>query len=83
MPFFADFYRIFNGMLSPTSVYGSVKLLDMSRTHKVVHVCKISEKMIKKSLKNFANPELRGDVSTQSKRRPRGLTGHFPTQNLT
>ena len=68
-------------MLSPTSVYGSVKLLDMFKAHKVVQVCQILEKMTKKSLKKIANPELRGDVSTQSKRRPRGLTGHFPTQN--
>ena len=66
-------------MLSPTSVYGSVKLLDMSKAHKVVHVCEILEKMTEKSLKKIANPELRGDVSTQSKRRPLGPPGRFLT----
>ena len=64
MPFFADFYRIFNGMLSRTSVYGSFRFLDISRTHKVVHVCGISGENDQKIAEKTANPELRGDVST-------------------
>ena len=39
---FRLFLRIFNKILSPNSVYGDAKLLDMSRAHRVLHLCGIS-----------------------------------------
>ena len=51
-------------MLSPVSVYECIKLLDMSSTHKVLHLCGISVyqpcllKRYYSSSKNYSNTDL-------------------------